>query len=364
MTSKTVAKFEITYKQILSESGALVGDVPDFAKQKDTLLELYKMMVLTRVFDTKAIALQRTGKLGTYPSTLGQEAISVAVGSAMKDEDVLCPYYRDTGAQFLRGVKMEEILAFWGGNEDGSNFSSEVAKQDFPICIPISSQNLHAVGVASAFKYRKEARVAVASVGEGGTSRGDFYEAMNVAGVWDLPIVFVINNNQWAISVSSANQTKAQTFAQKAIAAGIDTMQVDGNDIFATREAISNAIERARTEQKPMVIEAITYRMCDHTTADDASRYRDNDELNANKEKDPILRFKKYLVDQNILNEKLEQEIIEFCNKEVAKSVDAYINIPKRSHDEMFNYLYAELPEAYHSQREEVLSIKGGSSHD
>ena len=362
MTSKIVANFEISYKQILSESGDLVDKLPDFAKNTDELLAMYKMMVLTRTFDTKAIALQRTGKLGTYPSTLGQEAISVAVGSSMRNEDVLCPYYREIGAQFWRGVKMEEILAFWGGNEDGNNYQYG-AKQDLPVCVPISSQNLHAVGVASAFKYRKENRVAVAVVGEGGTSRGDFYEAMNVAGVWELPVVFVINNNKWAISVPSANQTKAQTFAQKAVAAGISSTQVDGNDIMATREAIDIAIAKARSQQKPSVIEAISYRMCDHTTADDARRYRSDDELKASKLKDPITRFKTYLLATKHLTEEQDKSIYDDAVKQVNEAVDKYINLPKRSHAEMFNYLYKELPEAYEWQRDEVLAIKEDDSH-
>lgn len=353
MTSKVTASFEITYKQILNQTGELVDDLPKFAASKEELLAMYKMMVLTRTFDTKAIALQRTGKIGTYPSTLGQEAISVAIGSAMQEQDVLCPYYRELGAQFWRGVKMEEILAFWGGNEDGSNYQSG-AFEDLPICVPISSQNLHAVGVASAFKYRKEPRVAVAVVGEGGTSRGDFYEAMNVAGVWDLPVVFVVNNNQWAISVPSDNQTAAQTFAQKAIAAGIECRQVDGNDIFATREAIDEAISKARNTSKPMVIEAISYRMCDHTTADDARRYRSDTELEENRLKDPIVRFKKYLINEKILTEDEDKKILEDSQKQVSVAVDNYINLPKRSNTEMFNHLYAELPEAYEWQRQEV----------
>ena len=364
MTSKPTASFEISYKQILTETGELVDNLPKFASNKDDLIAMYKMMVLTRTFDTKAIALQRTGKLGTYPSTLGQEAISVAIGSSMQDKDVLCPYYRELGAQFWRGVKMEEILAFWGGSEDGSNFSAG-AFEDFPICVPISSQNLHAVGVASAFKYRKEPRVAVAVVGEGGTSRGDFYEAMNVAGVWKLPVVFVINNNKWAISVPSTNQTAAQTFAQKAIAAGIESTQVDGNDILATREAIDNAIDKARTTSTPMVIEAISYRMCDHTTADDARRYRTDTELAENKLKDPIERLKKYLINEKILTDSDCENIFKDSQTKVATAVDNYLNLPKRSNAEMFNYLYKELPESFEWQREEVAeqdevtSIKG-----
>ena len=188
-------------------------------------------MVLTRVFDKKAIALQRTGKMGTYPSSLGQEAISVAIGSVMQKDDVLFPYYREYGAQFLRGVTMTEIFQYWGGDERGMDYKGP--QKDFPICVPIATHAPHAVGVAYAMKLRKEPRVAVFVCGDGATSKGDFYEAMNAAGLWKLPVVFVVNNNQWAISVRREIQTGCQTIAQKAIAAGFDGEQVDGNDIVA-----------------------------------------------------------------------------------------------------------------------------------
>ena len=175
-------------------------------------------MMLTRLFDYKAVALQRTGMLNTYASTLGQEAISVGIGASMQREDVFCPFYRDYAAQLMRGVKMSEILSFWKGNEWGNHFSE--CPLDFPICVPIATQLLHAAGVATAFKLRKQAKVAVSICGDGATSEGDFYEAINVAGVWQLPVVFVIDNNQWAISVPRKHQTDAQTLAQKAIAAG------------------------------------------------------------------------------------------------------------------------------------------------
>ena len=198
----TVAQFEISFCQIINEKGEACNSIPSFAHDKATLKTLYRTMVQTRIFDKKAIALQRTGKMGTYAPINGQEAISTAIGHAMHAEDVLVPYYRDYAAQFQRGVKMSEILAYWGGDERGSCFASN--SEDLPICVPIASQCLHGAGVAFAFKYRKQARVAVVCIGEGGTSEGDFYEAMNVAGTWKLPVVFIVNNNQWAISVPLA----------------------------------------------------------------------------------------------------------------------------------------------------------------
>lgn len=185
----TVAQFEIEFIQCINEHGGSCGSLPAFANNDQVLQELYRIMVRTRIFDRKAIALQRTGKMGTYAPINGQEAISTAIGHAMRAEDVLIPYYRDYAAQFQRGVKMSEILAYWGGDERGSHFANN--KEDLPICVPIASQCLHAAGVAFAFKYRHQPRVAVTCIGEGGTSEGDFYEAMNVAGAWKLPVVLL-----------------------------------------------------------------------------------------------------------------------------------------------------------------------------
>ena len=345
----TVAQFDITFTQYLNEDGNLVESLPKFAEQKLALKELYKVMVLTRTFDKKAIALQRTGKMGTYAPINGQEAISTAIGHAMRPEDVFVPYYRDYAAQLQRGVKMSEILAFWGGDERGSQFACN--SQDLPICVPIASQCLHATGVAFAFQYRSEPRVAVVCIGEGGTSEGDFYEAMNVAGTWKLPIVFVVNNNQWAISVPRDKQTGTQTIAQKAIAAGFTGMQIDGNDILATRQTIGDAIEKARRGEGPTLIEAITYRLCDHTTADDATRYQPSDEVEIARPKEPIARFKHYLVENKIWTSQEEEQLVIECSQKVEQAVEEYLNSQPQPVSSIFDYHFAELPEYLVEQR-------------
>lgn len=350
---KTVAQFEISYHRFLDADGKVEQALPEFANNINHLKTLYRSMVVLRVFDTKAIALQRTGKLGTYPSTLGQEAICVGIGAAMKDEDVLCPYYREYGAQFWRGVTMEDILLYWGGDERGSDFKGAASK-DFPISVPIASQNLHAVGAATAFQCKGEKRVAVTTVGDGGTSRGDFYESVNVAGAWNLPVVFVVNNNQWAISVRRENQTLCETIAQKGIAGGLESYQVDGNDIIAVQQAVGEACEKARQGKGASVIEAITYRMCDHTTADDASRYRPKEELEEGKKIDPIMRLRNYLVSQNAWDETQEKALYAQAQEQVKQAVDNYLNTPKRAPESMIEYLYAEIPEALRAQYEEL----------
>jgi pyruvate dehydrogenase E1 component alpha subunit len=344
-------EFTIPFTQYLDENGNEVSELPALAQDEALLQKIYRTMVYTRIFDKKAIALQRTGKMGTYPSTLGQEAICTCIGAAMQTEDVLCPYYREYGAQFWRGVLAEEILLYWGGDERGSNFANN--PHDFPICVPIASQNLHGVGVAAAMQYQKKSTAVVTTVGDGGTSRGDFYEAINVAGVWDLPIVFVVNNNQWAISVPREKQTRAQTIAQKAFAAGIEGWQVDGNDFIAMTEIMQRALASAR-KGKPIVVEALTYRMCDHTTADDAARYRPEQELKENQKYDPLQRAKQYLVAKGFWSEAQEQECIQQCMAEIEASIERYLATPVQNPGSMFDYLYETLPEQYQAQREQV----------
>ncbi len=360
---KTVAQFSIGYTQFLDAEGKVVQTLSAFAEDAQYLKKLYTMLIRTRIFDAKAIALQRTGKLGTYPSTLGQEAIGVGVGAAMLAQDVFCPYYRDVGAQLWRGVKMSEILLYWGGDERGSAFSNPVVKEDLPLCVPIASQTLHAVGIATAMKLRKEARVTLTTLGDGGTSRGDFYEALNLAGVWNLPIVFVINNNQWAISVPRTEQSGAQTLAQKGIAGGIFSEQVDGNDVIAVRYAVGEAVERARQGKGPSVIEALTYRMGDHTTADDAKRYRPLVEVEGHQKQDPIERLKKYLMSKGEWDQSQDERLQEQMSAEVLKAVEEYTSISKVPRESLFDYLYAQLPQALYDQKEELLGLAEGSKH-
>jgi pyruvate dehydrogenase E1 component alpha subunit len=302
------------------------------------------------------VSLQRTGRLGTYAVSLGQEAVSVGVASAMRAEDVLLPSYRDNGTLLWRGTKMEEILLFWGGDERG-NLSSGPA-HDFPYCIPVGSQAPQAAGVAYAFKLRKEPRVAVCLFGDGATSKGDVWEAMNFAGVHKLPLLFVANNNQWAISVPLKLQTASQTLAQKAIAAGFIGEQVDGNDVIAVRAAAEEAIAQARAGGGPRLIEALTYRLSDHTTADDAARYRPPEEVQARWKEEPIARLRAYLVSQKAWGKAQEEGLATECQKEIEAAIERYLASSPRAPETMFDHLYAELPRSYASQRAE---LSGGS---
>lgn len=340
-----IARFEIRSTQYLDAEGRETGPLPAFAADARALVPDYRAMVLMRAFDAKAIALQRTGQIGTYASTLGKEAIDAALGAVLAKDDVLLPSYRESGVLMLRGVSPHRTLFYWGGDERGNVFPE--SPRDFPFNVPIASQMPHAVGVAYAMKLRREPRMALALCGDGATSKGDFYEAINAAGVWKLPMVIVVVNNQYAISVPRRMQCCAETLAQKGIAAGIECEQVDGNDLIATRDVIGRAVERAREREGPTLIEAMTYRLSDHTTADDATRYRSAEELAGQWKYEPIVRLRNWLASKGAWSPAEEQALGREVAAQVQKCVDAYLRTPRPGPEQMFEHLYARLPRQY-----------------
>jgi len=348
-----VARFEIRYSQFLDPQGHAVAPLPEFARDAGNLVGLYRWMVLMRAYDAKAIALQRTGQIGTFASLLGHEAFNAGVGSAMMKDDVFLMTYRENGVQLMRGVTLKELFLYWGGDERGSDYAGP--RGDFPICITIADHATHAVGAAYAMKHRRERRAAVCALGDGATSKGDFYEAINAAGAWKLPVVFAVSNNQWAISVPRAKQSAAQTLAQKAIAAGIECLQVDGNDVIAVRQAMDEALGRARSGVGPTLIEALTYRLSDHTTADDATRYRSPDELAEAWKLDPIVRLRANLTAAGAWDKAREDTLLKECNERVQAAAQAYLDTPPPTPAQMFDHLYAQLPAALHKQRAAAL---------
>ncbi len=250
----------------------------------------------------------------------------------------------------MRGVTLKELFLYWGGDERGSDFAGP--RRDFPVCIPVAGHLPHATGAALAMKLKKEKGVAVAMTGDGGTSKGEFYEAINMAGVWRLPAVFVVANNAWAISVPRAAQTRAETLAQKAIAAGIHGEQVDGNDIVAVRQAMDEALQRARKGEGPSLIEALTYRLGDHTTADDARRYRDDAEVSRHWKQEPVARLRAYMTQSGWWSKDDEQSLLEELTAEVTAAVDDYLATPPDAPEAMFAHLYASLPKPLQNQLE------------
>lgn len=346
---KIIDRFEIPYYQYLNEKSEIADEIPQIAENTQALLDLYRTMVLVRTLDAKAIALQRTGKLGTYPSTRGQEAVFVGVGNAMEKSDIFVPYYRDIGTLIQRGVKLSQVLLYWGGDERGNSFTPE--SEDFPFSVPVGSQPLHAAGIAFALKYHKENRAVLAMCGDGATSQGDFYEALNVAGIWRLPVVFVICNNQWAISVARDVQTAAHTLAQKAIAAGFKGEQIDGNDIIAVQHRTVEALKDAREKKEPRLLEMVCYRHHDHTTADDASRYEPSHLREQEWKKEPVARLRHYLERLGLWDEQKEEKLRVDCLAEVDAAVSEYAQIPPQPLESMMDFLYAQLPKAYAEQR-------------
>ncbi|NVD34567.1 pyruvate dehydrogenase (acetyl-transferring) E1 component subunit alpha [Marinobacter lutaoensis] len=351
-------EFHVDSVRYLDEHGHPLDDLPSQASDTERVLAAYRNMVLTRTFDAKAIALQRTGKCGTYPSALGHEVIGTAIGQALAASDVFVPYYRDQATHLLRGVTLQEMLLYWGGDERGSAW--QACPQDLPVAVPIATQCCHAVGVASAFRIRGEARAVLCCVGDGGTSKGDFLESLNLAGAWHLPVVFVAINNQWAISTPRRLQTGAETIAQKAIGAGLPGHVVDGNDYFASVDVLDAALARAHAGKGATLIEAVTYRLGDHTTADDATRYRDAEELRRAWDRDGVKRLRLWLHDQGLWNADLEQQWQAECKERVEQAVNAYLATEPEPATAMLDALFETLPAALAGQRERLASRSGG----
>ncbi|HVL01238.1 MAG TPA: pyruvate dehydrogenase (acetyl-transferring) E1 component subunit alpha [Dongiaceae bacterium] len=352
--------------RFIDPDGNATNPLPAWMNDTSLLLRFYRTMTLLRLFDKRVVALQRTGQMGTYASCLGQEAIGTAIGCALQPQDVFVPYYRDQATQYLRGVELNRMLQYWGGDEWGNHFTGGAA-QDFPNCVPIATQITHAAGIASAFKIRGEKRAALVTCGDGATSRGDFYEPMNLAGVWQLPMVLVVNNNQWAISVPRPLQTSAVTIAQKAMAAGIEGFQVDGNDVCAVHDAVLYALKKAHSGKGATLIEAVTYRLCDHTTADDATRYRDHQEVNAAWTLEPVKRLQTFLHQRGLWDEAKEQSLVAECQAEIEQAVKTYQALPPTPVDELFDYLYDTTPPHLIVQRERAKQksarLAGGKRH-
>ncbi|ELB2004836.1 pyruvate dehydrogenase (acetyl-transferring) E1 component subunit alpha [Vibrio parahaemolyticus] len=346
--------------RFIDHDGNLVGQLPNWA-DIETLVGFYRDMVLTRTYDQKAVALQRTGKLGTYPSHLGSEAIGIAVGRALKTDDVFVPYYRDMPAMWCRGIGMEKNLQYWGGDERGSDFAPEGSpspspSRDLPFCVPIATQCTHAVGVASALKIQGNHEAALVMCGDGGTSKGDFLESINCAGTWNIPLVFVVNNNQWAISVPRSLQCAAEFLSEKAKGAGIPGITVDGNDVVAMYDATMTALERARKGKGATLIEAVSYRLSDHTTADDATRYRNADDVQTAWQFEPVSRLKTFLINQGAWIDEQEQQWQSDCKEQVELAVERYLNLPQQAPETGFDYLYESLPQELHAQRDELIN--------
>lgn len=344
---------------ILNSNGDIINekDLPDLTNEE--LLYLYKTMLYTRVIDEKALSYQRQGRMLTYAPNTGQEAAQVGSAYAMKDEDWLVPAFRELGAWLVKGVPLKNIYLYWYGNEWGSYMPEGV--RVLPVSIPIASQLQHATGIAMASTIKGEKSVAVGYVGDGGTSEGDFHEALNFAAVFKAPVVFFVQNNQYAISTHRSIQTMSKNIALKAVAYGMPGILVDGNDILAVYAATKEAIERARNGEGPTLIEAYTYRLGAHTTSDDPTKYREDEEVEKWKPKDPIPRFKIYLKNKGILTDEWEEKTLDELEKEVMATFESIENKSDTEIEDIFKYHYETMPPQLEEQLNEYKSfLEGG----
>jgi len=335
MPEKIIETFTVKSVSILD----LEGNIDDSlmpSLSNDDIKRLYELMVISRVFDHRALNLQREGRLGTYAPILGQDASQVGSAYALEDRDWIFPSFREMGVFITRGYPLYMLLQYWAGDERGARTPEEI--NIFPVCVPVGTQIPHAVGAAMAARYRGDDTVVACYFGDGGTSKGDFHEGMNIAGVFKLPVVFICQNNHWAISVPRERQTASRTLAQKAFSYGFEGIQVDGNDVFAVYKVTREAIDKARRGEGPTMIECLTYRMGDHTTADDASRYRPEEEVERWKKRDPVLRLRLFMEKRGLWTEEYQKEVEDRAKDMVDEAVRKEEALEPPSPEDMFRY--------------------------
>jgi len=337
---KRVFEGSIDYLQVMNEQGSI--DQANFPQglTDQKITEMYKYMLLARAVDAKMLSLQRQGRAATYAPLIGEEATQIGSAFAFRNQDVFVPNFRQHGVFLVRKFPLENFFIYWKGYEDGGKIPENF--NGTAVAVPVATQLPHAAGIAFALKHTNKDAAVIAYVGDGGTSEGDFYEALNFAGVWKAPLVVIIENNQWAISVPRGRQTAAQTLAQKAIAAGIRGVQVDGNDVVAVYKATTEAIANAKNG--PTLIECVTYRMSMHTTADDPTKYRSDEEVQDWQKRDPIARVKAYLMKKGFWSEELEKQTMDEQLKMIDEAVEKAEEF-KPDPRGMFENVYSFIPE-------------------
>jgi pyruvate dehydrogenase E1 component alpha subunit len=337
--------------QVMDDNGKIMAPGLKPGIMDDELVDVYKKMQFARTLDLMLVSFQRQGRMYTYPPNWGQEAISAAAGKIMRTQDWFVPAFREQGAWIAKGAKLKDLFLYWGGHEDGARFSD--APNFLPPSVPIASQLLHAVGIGFAINYKKEDSVVFAVVGDGGTSEGDFHEALNFASVWKVPVIFIIQNNQFAISVPVKMQTASKNLAVKSVAYGMPGLKVDGNDFFAMYAALLESVAYVRKGNGPVLIEAVTFRRGAHTTSDDPSLYRTEEEEKKWEAKDPLKRLRAYLVSQKLWKEEDDDPLIEEYKKEIEREFIEYESYPPYKLEDVFKYQYKDMPEDLKRQQVE-----------
>ena len=328
------------------------------------LLGLYRVMLLNRRVDERMIKLQRQGRIGFYVGSMGEEATIVGAAFALEPQDWIIPCYRELGAALLRGFSLFELCCqLFGNAEDtiqGRQMPNHYASSELrfgSISSPVGNQIPHATGLGLAARLKGTGDVALAFFGDGATSTGDFHAALNFAGVFKAQTIFMCRNNQWAISVPSQVQTASESLAIKAQAYGINGVRVDGNDVFSVYAATLEAAKRARRGKGPTLIEAVTYRLGGHTTSDDPRLYRDDEEVESWKSKDPLLRFRSYLMDAGHLTEDTDTDLEKEIKNDIETALSKAEKIGPPPIDSMFEDVLDDMPWHLEEQREELRSV-------
>ena len=353
--SATSAVVDIEPVQLVAPDGApTTSDRYSRDLPPETLGWLYEMMVVTRELDIEFVNLQRQGELALFASCRGQEAAQIGAAACLRKTDWVFPQYREIGAFLIRGITPAQMGAVWRGKWHGGLGFTE--KCCAPIAIPIGTHGLHAVGAAMAAQRLGEDSVTVAFLGDGATSEGDAHEALNLAAVYQAPCVFFVQNNQWAISVPVSRQMAAPSIAHRAIGYGMPGIRVDGNDVLACFAVMAEAAQRAREGGGPTLIEAITYRLGPHTTSDDPTRYRSQEEVDHWLARDPIPRYRAYLQSVEVWTERLEERVSAKSKRLRTELRESVVGAADIDITEMFDTVYHDITPELAKQREQLLA--------
>ncbi|QSO51472.1 pyruvate dehydrogenase (acetyl-transferring) E1 component subunit alpha [Alicyclobacillus curvatus] len=344
--------------QLLDVDGTTHGEMPELTDGE--MLDMFQWMVFARTFDERAVRLQRQGRIGTYAPFSGQEAAQVGSAYAIEKTDWVFPTYRELPVLWIHGTPVKQSLLYPMGAVSGGAVTKGV--NAFPVQIIIAAQTLHAMGSAWASQYLGDKSVNVCYLGDGATAQGDFHEALNFASVMKLPVIFFIQNNQWAISVPRGRQAASRTLAQKAVAYDIPGIQVDGNDILGVYKVMTEAVEHARSGLGPVLIEALTYRHGPHTTSDDPTRYRDADEVAMWMQRDPITRFARFLTARGLLDSAKEAAMREDAEQRIGQAVIEAEAEAKGTLPEVFDMVYGTVPRELERQRDEAATLLAGKA--
>ncbi|MHA2363408.1 MAG: pyruvate dehydrogenase (acetyl-transferring) E1 component subunit alpha [Candidatus Hodarchaeales archaeon] len=352
-------------EQILAVNGSIHPQKSEPILEDEVLLKMFDIMILVRTLDVKGMRLQRQGRIGFNIPSIGQEATQIGAVAALKDEDWIFPSYREPGCALYRGLPVQDILNQWFGNskdpQKGRRIPGLFGDPKFNFVnpsAPIGTQIIQAAGAGYGAKYLKDGKITLVFFGDGATSSADFHSGLNFAGVTNSPTIFFCQNNQWAISVPLKYQTASESIAIKGKAYGVNSIQVDGNDIFAVYQVVKDAAERARNGEGPTLIEALTYRMGPHTSSDDPTKYRNEEEVDLYSKRDPIIRFQNYLINKGLLVENNVEEIRKKHEKAINQFINDIESISPPSIEDIFTDVYAEMPWHLKEQMNELQRIK------